>query len=77
MTAAALAVLAVTFSAGVRSIAQATPASSSSSGDTDRILLVLPFDNRTGQPSLEWVREAAAEVLSSRFTSAGFAPMSR
>jgi tetratricopeptide (TPR) repeat protein len=42
-----------------------------------RILLVLPFDNRTGQPNLEWVREAAPEILSSRFTSAGFAPLSR
>ena len=38
---------------------------------------MLPFDNRSGQPSLEWVREAAAEVLSSRLASAGFAPMSR
>jgi tetratricopeptide (TPR) repeat protein len=43
----------------------------------DRILLVLPFDNRTGQPSLEWVREAAAVLLNARFASAGFAPMSR
>lgn len=43
----------------------------------DRILLVLQFDNRTGQPSLEWIREAAPALLSSRFTSAGFAPMSR
>jgi len=42
-----------------------------------RILLVLPFDNRTGQPSLEWIREAAAEILNRRFRSAGFAPMSR
>jgi tetratricopeptide (TPR) repeat protein len=42
-----------------------------------RILLVLPFDNRSGQPNLEWVREAAAEILGSRFASAGFAPMSR
>lgn len=42
-----------------------------------RILLVLPFDNRTGQPSLEWMREASAEVLSSRLASAGFSPMSR
>jgi len=42
-----------------------------------RILLVLPFDNRSGQPSLEWIREAAPEILGSRFTSAGFAPMSR
>jgi len=45
--------------------------------DRGRILLVLPFDNRTGQPSLEWIREAAAEILSSRFASAGFAPMRR
>jgi tetratricopeptide (TPR) repeat protein len=42
-----------------------------------RILLVLPFDNRSGQPSLEWIREAAPDILSSRFLSAGFAPMSR
>ena len=42
-----------------------------------RVLLVLPFDNRTGQPSLEWMREAAAEILSTRFASAGFQPTSR
>jgi tetratricopeptide (TPR) repeat protein len=42
-----------------------------------RILLVLPFDNRTGQPSLEWIREASAEILSIRLASAGFAPTSR
>ncbi len=45
--------------------------------DRGRILLVLPFDNRTSQPNLEWIREAAAELLSSRFASAGFAPMTR
>ena len=43
----------------------------------NRILLVLPFDNRTGQPNLEWIREAAPEILNARFASAGFAPMSR
>ncbi|MGP8225007.1 MAG: tetratricopeptide repeat protein [Terracidiphilus sp.] len=37
----------------------------------------MPFDNRTGQPSLEWIREAAAELLTSRFRSVGFDPMSR
>jgi tetratricopeptide (TPR) repeat protein len=42
-----------------------------------KILLVLPFENRSGQPSLEWVREAAPEILSSRLASAGFQPMSR
>ena len=57
--------------------ARAQTAAESSPAAGGRILLVLPFDNRTGQPSLEWIREAAAEVLSSRFGSAGFAPMSR
>jgi tetratricopeptide (TPR) repeat protein len=42
-----------------------------------RILLVLPFDNNSGQPSLEWIREAAPQILGSRFSSAGFAPLSR
>jgi tetratricopeptide (TPR) repeat protein len=41
------------------------------------VLLVLPFDNRTGQPNLEWVREAAAVTLTMRFSSAGFQPTSR
>jgi tetratricopeptide (TPR) repeat protein len=54
---------------------QATPEGSGSGHD--RILLVFPFDNRTGQPNLEWIREAAPEILSARFASAGFAPMSR
>lgn len=47
------------------------------SADGGRILLVLPFDNRTSQPNLEWIREAAAELLSSRFASAGFSPLTR
>lgn len=38
---------------------------------------MLPFDNNTGQPSLEWIREAAPQILDSRFLSAGFAPLSR
>ncbi len=55
-----------------------TPAATDADGSaTGRILLVLPFDNRSDQPSLEWIREAAAELLSRRFDSAGFAPMSR
>ena len=53
------------------------PVQAGSSAGHGRILLVLPFENRSSQPSLEWVREAAPEILSSRFLSAGFAPMSR
>ena len=57
--------------------AQSADDAAPSAADHGRILLVLPFDNRTGQPSLEWIREAAANLLSSRFASAGFAPMTR
>ncbi len=56
--------------------AAAADATASDAGGS-RVLLVLPFDNRTGQPSLEWVREAAAQILSARFASAGFQPTSR
>ncbi|MGO9639030.1 MAG: tetratricopeptide repeat protein [Terracidiphilus sp.] len=63
--------LSFTASAGAQTEAESRPASGG------RILLVLPFDNRTGQPSLEWIREAAAEILSSRMASAGFASLSR
>ena len=65
------------FSIAVSAHGQATPASKASTEGRGRILLVLPFNNRTGQPSLEWIREAAPEILGSRLTSAGFAPMSR
>lgn len=54
-----------------------TGESASASAGRGRVLLVLPFDNRTGQPSLEWIREAASEILSMRFSSAGFQPTSR
>ncbi len=57
--------------------ADAQAAAEGSAAGRGRIVLVLPFDNHSGQPSLEWVREAAAELLNSRFSSAGFAPMSR
>jgi tetratricopeptide (TPR) repeat protein len=64
---------------GLQARSQAAPGmgQAADSVGRGRILLVLPFDNRTGQPSLEWIREAAPTILSSRFTSAGFEPMSR
>jgi tetratricopeptide (TPR) repeat protein len=42
-----------------------------------RLLLVLPFDNRTDQPNLDWISEAIPEVLNRRLASAGFMPISR
>jgi tetratricopeptide (TPR) repeat protein len=68
--------LLLTLACAAQAHAQATPTDAASTGK-NRILLVLPFDNGTGQPNLEWVREAAPEILNARFASAGFAPMSR
>jgi tetratricopeptide (TPR) repeat protein len=69
--------LALALSNAVQGRAQAVAGTDSAAGDRGQILLVLPFDNRTGQPSLEWIREATAEILSHRLASAGFSPMSR
>lgn len=69
--------LALSISVHARCQAGAENGQESSGAGRGRILLVLPFDNRTGQPSLEWIREAAPSLLSSRFASAGFSPMSR
>jgi tetratricopeptide (TPR) repeat protein len=62
--------------AGARAQGQLGGAIEGGAGE-GKVLLVLPFDNRTGLPSLEWIREAAAEVLSTRFAAAGFLPTSR
>jgi tetratricopeptide (TPR) repeat protein len=56
---------------------QANPQAADTGAGRGRILLVLPFDNSSGQPSLEWIREGASQILGSRFSSAGFAPLSR
>ncbi len=59
----------------------ATPSSQAppvqSSVPQGQLLLVLPFDNRTDQPNLDWISEAVPEMLNRRLTSAGFMPISR
>ena len=42
-----------------------------------RLLLVLPFNNLTDQPNVDWIGEAVPEVLNRRLASAGFMPISR
>jgi tetratricopeptide (TPR) repeat protein len=63
-------------------IAQIAPSASggdpvSASTREHRLLLVLPFENRTGQPNLDWIGEAVPEILNQRLASAGFLPISR
>jgi tetratricopeptide (TPR) repeat protein len=38
---------------------------------------VLPFDNRSGQPALDWIGESFAETINQRMRSAGFLTISR
>ena len=42
-----------------------------------RLLLALPFDNRTAQPNLDWIGEAVSEVFNQRLGASGFDIISR
>ncbi len=46
-------------------------------GNGGRVILVLPFDNRSGQPTLSWIGDAFPDTLNQRLTSAGFLTISR
>lgn len=41
------------------------------------LILVLPFDNTSANPSIDWIGSAFPEVLDRRFSSAGFLPIRR
>ncbi|HZD48647.1 MAG TPA: tetratricopeptide repeat protein [Silvibacterium sp.] len=41
------------------------------------MLLVLPFENHSFQPNLDWIGEGAADILNRRLDSAGFLTISR
>jgi tetratricopeptide (TPR) repeat protein len=41
------------------------------------LLLVLPFNNQSDQPNLDWISEAVPEILNLRLASAGFMPIRR
>jgi tetratricopeptide (TPR) repeat protein len=57
-----------------QAMAQSTPPATETPG---RLLLVLPFDNHSDQPNLDWIGQAIPEVLNRRLASAGFLPISR
>ena len=42
-----------------------------------RVVLVLPFDNRSGQPNLAWIGDSFPDTLNQRLTSAGYLTISR
>ncbi|MGH9587237.1 MAG: tetratricopeptide repeat protein [Acidobacteriaceae bacterium] len=42
-----------------------------------RLLLVLPFENHTGQPNLDWIGDGAADMFNRRLDAAGFLTIDR
>ena len=44
---------------------------------TSRVVLVLPFTNRSGQPDLGWIGESFPDTIDQRLNSAGFLTISR
>ena len=54
--------------------AQIAPASASPAG---RVILVLPFENRSGNPTLSWIGDSFPDTLDRRLSSAGFLTISR
>jgi Flp pilus assembly protein TadD len=59
---------------------QVTPSASSTAAIPDqvgRVVLVLPFANRSGQANLAWIGESFPDTLNQRLNSAGFLAISR
>ncbi len=54
--------------------AQAVPNGNAGGG---RVVLVLPFENHSGNPSLNWIGDSFPDTLDRRFGSAGFLTISR
>ncbi len=54
--------------------AQAVPSGNTAGG---RVVLVLPFENRSGNPSLNWIGDSFPDTLDRRLGSAGFLTISR
>ena len=42
-----------------------------------RLVLVLPFDNKSGQSNLNWIGDSLPYTLNQRLSSAGFLTISR
>ncbi|HTV03857.1 MAG TPA: tetratricopeptide repeat protein [Acidobacteriaceae bacterium] len=59
----------------------ASPAGASTASAAEephgRLLLVLPFENKTGQPNLDWIGFGAADIFNRRLDAAGFLTISR
>jgi len=53
------------------------PAQSAPPDASGRVVLVLPFENHSGQPGLDWIGESFPTIINQRLTSANFLPITR
>jgi tetratricopeptide (TPR) repeat protein len=65
------------FSPGAAPAQQISAKPSAETPASGRLLLVLPFENHTGQANLDWVGEGAADIFNRRLESAGFLTIGR
>ncbi|MHB1023845.1 MAG: tetratricopeptide repeat protein [Acidobacteriaceae bacterium] len=73
-----LLVTAFCFSTAILTQAQtATATGSNAQTYSGRLVLVLPFENHSGNASLDWIGESFTAILNQRLASAGFLPISR
>jgi len=60
------------------SLTSTHPATAAQTTDrTGRVVLVLPFDNRSGQANLSWIGDSFPDTLNQRLSSSGFLTISR
>ncbi len=53
------------------------PSAGDDRGTGGRLVLVLPFDNRSGQPNLAWIGDSFPDTLNQRLNSTGFLTITR
>jgi tetratricopeptide (TPR) repeat protein len=71
-----LALVAVFACGGAAAVAQAPDVAQAGGDAGGRVVLVLPFDNHSGNASLNWIGDSFPDTLNKRLTSAGFLTIS-
>ena len=69
--------LALLLALAIPAIQAQSSADANSPEANGRVVLVLPFDNRSGQPNLAWIGDSFPDTLDQRLASAGFLPITR
>ena len=61
----------------VYAAAQQSPAATSQEASHGHLILVLPFENKSGEANIDWMSESMPQIINRRLDSAGFLPIGR